>query len=326
METINKAFVEKEPSLFIVQTPFQAMCAINAIRQLRIEDYTISLHLHKNTAKRNKQTVELVERYGLKYKVAKTIPLNLFKLISLIFRRNGRFNRAFLGTHLYHDGYYYALKELKKGGNLVLLDDGVATLSLLEGDYNITGKSAVYMSVYKAVAKLRGIQLNNVMTVYKDISNPRWNIAFNNISLLRQSENQPVNNTVFFVGTNNSGFIERRGVDEVPFRQMLFHVLNEVRDIYQDCDIIYVPHGRDKSTFAKEMCQKNGIEYKALDINIENYILSLNLVPAAILGFTSSALYNLKMIFPETDIKNYVAKVLVDRSPDILDISCYYEK
>lgn len=322
----NSAFTEGEPSLFIIQTPFQAMCAINAIRQLKIEDYTISLHLHKNTAKRNKQTIELVERYGLKYKVAKTTQLNLFKLISLLFKSKGRFNRVFLGTHLYHDGYYYALKELKKGGNLVLLDDGVATISLLKGDYRTTGKSAVYMAIYKAAAKLRGINLNSVFTVYKDISNPQWNIATNNISLFCQSSHQSMNNIVFFIGTNNSGLIERRGVDEVSFRHMLFNVLKEVKNSYQDSDIIYVPHGRDESTFAKDICQEIGIEYKPLDINIENYILSLNIVPAAVLGFTSSALYNLKMIFPEIEVKNIVAKVLVDKSPNGSSILRFYEK
>lgn len=322
----NRAFAEKEPSLFIVQTPFQAMCALNAIRQLKIEDYTISLHLHKNTAKRNKQTIELVERYGLKYSVAKTSPISLFKLIGLFFKRKGWFNRVFLGTHLYHDGYYYALKVMKRKGNLVLLDDGVATLSLLEGDYKTTGMSAIYMAMYKAIAKLRGIKLNNVFTVYKDILNPRWNIAFNNISLLRQFKSSSEEKIVYFIGTNNSGFIERRGVDEVAFKQMLYNVLKRMRAIYPSDKIIYIPHGRDKSTFVKDYCEEFGFEFRPLDVNVEIYILSQDIIPQSIYGFTSSALYNLKMIFPETKVKNIVMKLLTEKSPGIIGISDYYAK
>ena len=53
----NQAFAKEVPSLFIVETPFQAMCAINTIRQLNIEKYELLLHLHKTTEKRNKQTI-----------------------------------------------------------------------------------------------------------------------------------------------------------------------------------------------------------------------------------------------------------------------------
>lgn len=328
MKTNNNcsiAFSEKEPSLFIVQTPFQAMCAINAIRQLKIENYELSLHLHPNTEKRNKQTIELADMYGLRYNVEKYKPIGFANLLGLLFKRRNRFNRVFLGTHLYHDGYYYALKMMKRKGNLVLLDDGVATLSLLEGDYKTTGMSAIYMAMYKAIAKLRGIKLNNVFTVYKDILNPRWNIAFNNISLLRQFKSSSEEKIVYFIGTNNSGFIERRGVDEVAFKQMLYNVLKRMRAIYPSDKIIYIPHGRDKSTFAKDYCEEFGFEFRPLDINVEIYILSQDIIPKSIYGFTSSALYNLKMIFPELEVKNIVMDLLAEKAPSITEITDYYE-
>lgn len=322
----NRAFSEGEPSLFIIQTPFQAMCAINAIRQLKIENYELSLHLHKNTGKRNMQTIELVERYGLKYNVAKTRPISLLMLLGLLFKRDGRFNRVFLGTHLYHDGYYYALKELKRGGNLVLLDDGVATLTLLKGDYTVTGKSAAFMSGYKAVARLLEININNVFTVYKGIDNSRWKIAFNDISNLRQTVKSDVEKVVFFIGTCNSKYVDKLGVSESDFKQMLSNVLNKVKMSNPDESIIYIPHGRDKSVFTKDICEEAGIEYKPLDLNIEDYILKLNITPHIIYGFTSSALYNLKMIFPESQVYNILTSLLTDKTPSIIGISDYYAK
>lgn len=325
MSSNNLAFAEKEPSLFIIQTPFQAMCAINAIRQLKIDDYTLSLHLHKTTEKRNKQTIEIVERYGVKYSIAKTKPVSIFNRLGLLFCHKGKFNRVFLGTHLYQDGYYYAFKKMRNKANLVLLDDGIATLGLLEDGYNYKGRSIINMACYKVIAFLCRIKLNNVFTVYKDKTNPKWNIAYNDISLLRQSELTNNKKNVFFIGTNNSGFI-REGVDESDFKKKLFSILKKVKEKHPDDEITYIPHGRDKSTFAKDYCKELGIEYKPLDINVEIYLLSLGYVPKEIYGFTSSALYNLKRIFPESGLKNIVIRLLTDNSPSILEASDYYEQ
>ena len=97
MKQNNLAFAEGKPSLFIVQTPFQAMCAINAIRQLKIDNYTLQLHLHKTTEKRNRQTTEIVERYGIKYQIEKNRPVSFFNRLGLLFNRKGCFNRVFWG-------------------------------------------------------------------------------------------------------------------------------------------------------------------------------------------------------------------------------------
>lgn len=325
MNNHNSAFAEEIQSLFIVQTPFQAMCAINAIRQLHIKDYTLSLHLHKSTEKRNKQTVEIVERYGLKYHIEDLKPLSLKDRMRLMFERNGKYNRVFLGTHLYQEGYYYALKELKNNSNLVLLDDGIATLSLLESGYQVKGRSVAYMALYKTIASLRGIIINNVLTVYRGVDNPKWNIELNDISQLRQPGMSAERKNVFFIGTNNSGFI-REGVNENSFKENLYNCLKRVKKEYPLDDIIYIPHGRDKSEFAKKYCVEMGIEYKPLDVNVEIYILSLGYIPKAIYGFTSSALYNLKKIFPESEVNNIVMRLLTVNSPSILEASGYYEK
>lgn len=325
MSCNNLAFAEKEPSLFIIQTPFQAMCAINAIRQLIIEDYTLSLHLHKTTEKRNKQTIEIVERYGLKYKVEQLKPICLLERLLLLFNRKGKYNRVFLGTHLYQEGYYYALKELSNNANLVLLDDGIATISLLESGYQVKGRSVVYMALYKTIASLRGIIVNNVLTVYRGIDNPKWNIAYNDISQLRQKGLSAERKNVFFIGTNNSGFI-REGVNENSFKENLYNCLKKVKEEYPHDNITYIPHGRDKSSFTKEYCVELGIVYKPLDVNVEIYILSLGYIPKAIYGFTSSALYNLKKMFPESEVNNIVMRLLTVNSPSILEASDYYAK
>lgn len=324
MNKSNLAFAEGVPSLFIVQTPFQAMCAVNAIRQLKIEDYRLTLHLHPQTEKRNRQTVGIVEMYGMEYTVIESRSIGIFERLGVLFCRKGKFCRVFLGTHLYHDGYFYALKAMRNRGNLVLLDDGIATLSFLKGEYKAKGRSAVTMAFHKAVASLRKITLNNVFTVYKDISNTAWNIAFNDISLLRQVDSSEKKD-VFFIGTNNSGFI-REGVDETAFKQTVYDVLKQVKAEYPHDKIIYIPHGRDKSTFVKEYCEELGVDYKPLDVSVESYILSSKLVPRAIYGFTSTALYNLKMLFPESEVNNLVMLLLTDSYPSVREASCYYEK
>lgn len=326
MSNNSLAFVENVSSLFIVQTPFQAMCAINAIRQLKLENYTISLHLPSNTENRNKQTVELVEKYGLDYHIEKIKLVSVIKKLGLLISNTGKYNRVFLGTHLYHDGYYHALKEIKRGGSIVILDDGVATITLLKGGYKVTGKSIVYMAYYKAMASYRKVSVNNLLTVYKGIDNHKWNIAFNDISMLRHSKKGMERKNIYFIGTNNSKYITSYHVEEKDFKQILFDIFNKIKTVYPLEEIIYIPHGRDMSMFTKDLCEETGVIYKPLDVNIETYILSLDLVPRVVYGFTSSALYNLKMIFPESDVKNIVTKLLMEKTPGIMDISNYYEK
>lgn len=326
MHRINMAFAEGVPSLFIIQTPFQAMCAISAIRQLKIYDYDFSLHLHKKTENRNKQTIELVERYGVKYKIVNTRPIKVLERLSLLIDQKGNYNRVFLGTHLYQDGYYYALKELKRDGNLVLLDDGVATVSLLKKGYKITGISFIYMLWNKIVSHVRGVKNNNLFTVYKGITNPEWNISFNDISMLRENRTITEEGEVFFIGTNNSLFVDKYGVKEGEFKKLLDVVFTKIISDNPNYSIIYIPHGRDESVFAKDMCERMSIQYKPLTINIENYLLSLKNVPHAIYGFTSSALYNIKMLYPDTRVTNFLANILYEKEQSFLDISLYYEQ
>ncbi len=326
MKTQNNnstAFVEKEPSLFIVQTPFQAMCAISTIRQLKIDDYSLSLHFQQTNERRNRQTIELIRRYGLKYSVTEAKSV---KRIDLLYKHKGMYNRVFLGTHLYHDGYYYALKETRKGGNIVLLDDGVATISLLKEGFKVSGRSSVYMAWYKTLAFTRNIKINNLFTVYKDILNPEWNIAFNNISKLRSFDRPTIIKDIYIIGTNNGGYIDNYGVSEDNFRLSIHNCLKKVRNDYPHEKIVYIPHGRDKTVFAKDYCREFEIEYMPLELNVENYILSLDIIPRAVFGFTSSALYNLKVIFPESEIYNIVLGVLLDKVPSINGISQYYEE
>ena len=324
---INKrAFSEGEASYFIIQTPFQAMCAINAIRQLHIDEYVISLHLHPKTEKRNKQTVELVKMFGLVYHIETIKPLSFLKRLGLLISNKGKYNRVFLGTHLYQDGYYHAVKEIKTGGDIVILDDGVATVTLLKGGYKLTGKSLAYMVYFKVVASCRKISINNLLTVYRGIDNHKWNIAFNDISLLRQSPNGMDRKNIYFIGTNNSKYITGYNVEEKDFKQVLYEIFNKIKISYPQEQIIYIPHGRDTSMFTKELCEEKGVDYKPLDINVETYMLSLGLVPRVVYGFTSSALYNLKMLFPDSEVINIVTQLLTEKTPDILRISNYYEK
>lgn len=322
----NDPFALNVPSLFIIQTPFQAMCAINTIRQLEIEDYCISLHLHVKTEKRNKQTIELLEKYSIPYTIFKGDSIGLIKRFWLLFSKTGTYKRVFLGAHLYHDGYYYALQKLQNNANLVHLDDGTATLDLLDGTYKITGRSLLYMAIYKAIASLRRIKLNNLFTVYKEVNSPKWNISYNDLSLFYQSGRDLEKGGVYFIGTNNSVYVTQYHVNQTDIRKKLREVLLNVKSKYPQENIVYIPHGRDNTLFAKEVCGEVGIEYKPLSINVEIYILSLGIMPKAVIGFTSSALYNLKMIFPDMDVVNVVISMLTDKNPSILSASNYYKK
>ena len=70
-------------ALFIVYTPFQGICAINAIKQLQIDNYVFALY--KNFNSRQKQLETLLIKSGIKYIYIEplTVKSFFFKLLEV---------------------------------------------------------------------------------------------------------------------------------------------------------------------------------------------------------------------------------------------------
>ena len=63
----NLAFKEGVPSLFILTSPLQVICALEAINKFKIKDYQVVLVLVDDV--RNSQVFELCKQFGIHYEI-----------------------------------------------------------------------------------------------------------------------------------------------------------------------------------------------------------------------------------------------------------------
>lgn len=81
----------------------------------------------------------------------------------------------------------------------------------------------------------------------------------------------------------------------------IWQKLSEVKQLYPDTKIWYIPHGRDENCNIPVFCSQLGIEYLRIDETLEYYVLKRGYHPLAIYGFFSTAILTLKRMFPNSE-------------------------
>ena len=111
---------------------------------------------------------------------------------------------------------------------------------------------------------------------------------------------------VFVVGTVMKQYAHGQHISESELENFLESKLREIKSKWQDVEIVYIPHGRDVNNNIHNFCETLNISYVMPDSPIEFYILKNNFYPLAIYGFGSTALFTIKMIYPQTVAVNWI--------------------
>ena len=298
-------FEPQIPSVFSIETPFQALCAIAAIRQLDITDYKLIVYFPRNEV-RNVQLRTILKKYGVKYKAVK--PFNRFTYRyakwSALRKHHTRFRRLFIGDFRDITLYYLSLSYVDDGSDIVYLDDGSVTVSFLNNI--VDGPLDEYGKVFLDKLKTkRGIVANrNVLTIYDHIENPKFQIKILNLSLIMSHNQTEEAKGVFIVGTNISSYCDPLGIPVDIYIRKLDELFSELQTSHPNDKLTFVPHGRDKSEYAKKICEKYGVSFEPSLMTIELKMLDMQNPPKVVYGFTSSALFNLRKLFPHARIVN----------------------
>lgn len=307
-------FAKHTPSVFCVDTPFQALCAIAAIKQLQIEDYLLLVYFHKHGA-RNCQLRMLLEKFGVKYK-----PINEFNSITFRLavwsskrRHKTKYQRLFIGDMRDVSLYFASLSFVNDGSELIYLDDGNITISLLK-DIITEPLSDISISLIKVVESKRKICFNkNFLTVYSGIENPKYNIKNLDLSLIvHQNNDEDLQEGIYIIGTNIDRYCGPLDIPYDVYINKLEELVVKLKEEYPDEKITFVPHGMDKSEYAKDICNKHHVSYEPSKMTVEMKLLSKEVLPKAVYGFTSSALYNIRKMYPKTHVVN----VLFECNPE----------
>lgn len=324
---MRNTFREGIQSLFVIQTPFQALCAINAIVQFHIEEYKLVLFLSGSEKKRDDQTLEILRKYKIKFQAISNFKVKWSYRICMFFKKQGLYQRAFLGDFRFQDGLCYCLTKISHNGSIILMDDGNATITLLKNGYKPSGRAILSFSYYRFFAKLRNVSLNNLYTVYNGIESHDFNIKVNDLSYFSSINESGSLKGIIFVGTNNGEYLKILKMKDDEFKKMLEDIFESVRTKYPGEQLIYIPHGRDKTNYAKECCEQSGVKYIMPNHCVEVFLLDQPYPPLAVYGFfASSALFNIKKIFPNTLVRNISLSDMNLICNDNVSICNYYEQ
>ncbi len=326
-------FAPKIPSVFFIDSPFQAICAVASILQLQIEDFKIVVML-TNNSQRNSTILRFLEMRHLTYK---TVHYNHFtykwyQLLCLIKRPHAYYHRLFIGYFGAPFHHFAGCSMVADGADVIYLDDGVATLTLLNHEKITDITYFQEKPVIKKMVKRRGFDLyHHILTIYGDISNPKYNIRSLSLDLLNKSDKgqeKAVARGVYIVGTFSQSYCKQLCISEAEFAEKMDMLMANLRKKYGNEPMVFVPHRSDEGNYSKELCQKYDVEFRSVEMTVEIELQQQAYPPKVVVALTSSALYNLKKMFPQCEFINVLFTPGEHNKPydDFLAISSYYEQ
>ena len=293
------------PAIFCLSgSPFQAMCMMEAINTFQIKDYKVLLCLSQSELPRKPQLVELLNKYGIKYEIESTnFKITKSERIKAFSHKRHKYKLAFIGDCNNELLIFKAFRYVSDGGTLIYLDDGIATIQFYNGLCQLNGKLHKY---YNLISKFRDIDFDRFFyTIYRGLEDHKHISIPNDFRYLSEKHcgTKPQKH-VIVLGTCTDDFCRMEQIETSIFLAEQKKLIAEIKNIYSDDEIIFVPHGRDVYNKPRQDCAELGVKFNPTSISVEMFLLESPFIPKAIFGYTSSALYNLRLLMPESDIVN----------------------
>ena len=324
-------FEKGEPSLFIIGSPFQLLCAYEAIHTFNIYDYKIIVVYNESDSRKN-QIFSMLEAFKLKYSKCEENKIHASRMIfnkSIwgLNKKEKKYNRIFIGNYDLISYRTIALSQANNGCNFIFLDDGNASIHFLKkGHYKHSFFCSLLEKIFLGISHFRGINPEKYFfSIYNDINTYKvvYPNKFDHLGAQLTNSDHP--EKCYFIGTNSTEFVRAMGISLEKYRAYLKKALEALKKQYGST--VYIPHGRDINSNDKELCQYLSISYTPLQEAIELYLVKNGIRPQVVAGFSSSALFNIKKIFPNSQVINlFIAQ---KNSPDYKvysEIAEYYKK
>ena len=286
-----------DSTLFIVGSPFQCLCMLEAINYFEISDYSVivaycdTLSLDKIRTLLNENRIPFEEK-----KIAPIVK----DFLPLVHTKHKRYKNIFVGN------YYSVINEVvgilyaQRRYALFYLDDGTQALSLFSENprkrYS-SFKIEVVLRFYFLCLSWKKRVSTSFFTIY-DVASDKMNIIHNSLSCLIPHNAIPKEG-IIIIGSNSS-FLRFR---DCYYFDYLNSVYGFIKEKWPAEKIIYCPHRRDhNNNLNKKWCQQNNVDYFEPEVSVEYDFVIRGFNPIAIIGFTSNALYTLKSLYPSSEV------------------------
>ena len=331
----NLAFSKGMPSAFIVSSPLQLLCAIEAEHEFEIKEKKYVLVLRPNWP-RNEQLISMAKSCSLDYDIVYTDDITIQAAkdhVGFFSDINGgqKYNRIFVGDYYESFSNIIAYKYVCNGTIILYLDDGNASVSVLQGKSIIPRPQNLRKKLHwwrsgrfrydKEKEKISGfleangaICSNCFFTIFYNVKSKKFILYPNSFRYLRESfqENAESKKVVLVVGPIFSRIPEINHIEEEDMEAVFWAKLLRLKLTYPNMPILYIPHGRDTNQHIPAFCQLLGIEYVRISEAVEWFAIKNSIKSIAVFGQCSTALYTLKKLFPEAIVVNWVIDKRID--------------
>lgn len=322
----KKFFSLETPSLFVVASPFQVLCAFEAIKKFKIKEYSIIAVFEKDDP-RNDQLASVLDFLKLDY-LRFDRPHRKMRDEFLHFKnwfgcgKGRKVKRAFVGY--FHDFYciILALSFLSRDASIVFLDDGNASIAHLNGSIIFNNREKAWIFCLKVICLLGRVDMGPAyFTIYSDISSkiPCEPNLLNALGTECSSRKEGV----YFIGTNPVSYSSAQGFSLKSYFSLLEDALRELKNEFPLETLYYVYHGRDE--FIGEtnlLLEKYGYQALRPKENIELYFVQHRINPVKVSGFMSTALYTIKKLRHDAQIGGY----MIENNKAYIGKSDYYKR
>lgn len=292
-----------QSAIICVASPLQALCAIEAIKHFKIENY----RLYVVNDYMSLSNIVGVLGKNISYEV---LPfktkwyLQLYFMILCLVSSHGDIDYLIMGDFRLFALKFRFLPKLRKNGKIIYVDDGNYLVSLSKGLCQLSLPTRVRSFFFSWVTYVRSINDNNYFTIFYQLINKKeWNLIHNNMESLSGLADSR-EKAVYIIGTASSIYCDAIGISSDRYKTVLLQVMKTLKKKFPNDLIYYIPHRRDDASWIKDACDEVGIKYYKCESCIEIDIIHRNASPIEIFGFSSTALITLKRLFSKTKVTN----------------------
>lgn len=285
-------------TLFLVESPFQIICMLNAIRQLEITDFDVVI-LHSDNFS-IKMMDKLLKKNNIPclHKHASHLIKDFWPIAFV--QKHRKYENIFIGNY-----YTLGLRQVaaiwsKFGAKLYFLDDGIQAYRIFSNKPRRLFKNwKIFLAFlpFKLISFIKFSGKYNFYTIY-DVYSSKMNIIKNDFALLQQTNSLKASG-VYIIGTNSS-IVQFMNHSYSEYLQALAVIC---KNKYPNDKIYYCPHRRDKNNHdVSILCKELGFEIFDTEISVEVDFIERKISPMCVIGFTSNALFTLKRLFETSSV------------------------
>lgn len=293
-----KKINRKGKSLFIINSPFQCLCMFEAIEHYSIVDFDVILR-PDSVEKNNEMLGRILLEKGIEYRTVKMNHI-IKDTLPYLFKRKVRYDHFFIGDY-YSGGviaYIYALMYARKKAQITYLDDGTVTLCVFSDPPTPRYKNykiALLVKLFEILKIIKGVGKPDFFTIF-NIESSKYKIERNLLKKIKQKVGNLPPHDIYIIGTN---FYQK----EELFLTTISKLIYRIREMYKNQRIYYCPHRRNTNNEKLfKLLSEEGVEIFNTKVSVEYDFAENGINPLSIIGFGSTALFTLKMIFPNTSV------------------------